>query len=78
MALDKTAYMLYNKIMDYTVVFYQDENGCSQPLDYLKSLNRKYEAKPKNGLLYYRSTDRIYQGLMPMCWKGMSASFDLQ
>ena len=42
--------MLYNKIMDYTVVFYQDENGCSQPLDYLKSLNRKHEAKAKKWL----------------------------
>ncbi|MBI4802980.1 MAG: type II toxin-antitoxin system RelE/ParE family toxin [Elusimicrobia bacterium] len=36
--------------MDYTVVFYQDENGCSQPLDYLKSLNRKHEAKAKKWL----------------------------
>lgn len=39
--------MLYNRIMDYTVVFYQDENGSSQPLDYLKSLNKKHEAKAK-------------------------------
>ena len=28
-------------------MFYQDENGSSQPLDYLKSLNKKHEAKAK-------------------------------
>ena len=48
--LDNTAYTLYTIIMDYTVVFYQDETGDSQPLSYLGGLNRKHEAKAKKWL----------------------------
>ena len=33
--------------MEYRLVFYQDERGRSQPLDYLKSLKPKHEAKAK-------------------------------